>query len=71
MSELAKCCECGSEATLVHVICLYGGLGKRYRVGCVEGETNGTCKMSTGLYDTREEAVEAWNKENDNGDRCT
>ena len=53
MSEkLLPCCHCGTEKEGTEPIIIGGA----YRVVCQE------CQSSTGLYNTPEEAVAAWNK---------
>ena len=60
MNKLKPCPFCGGEATLID-----DGFG-RYFVEC--SMSDGICKVipRTWSYDTKEEAIEAWNRRADN-----
>ena len=51
MTELRKCPFCGGEAETYPYYCPDG-----WYIGC------GECSCDLGVFDTKEEAIEAWNK---------
>lgn len=62
MSELKPCPFCGGKGTVTLYPTVGGNWRLAYVVCCNE------CWAKTGYYDTRREAVEAWNWRHDDGD---
>ena len=55
MTELRKCPFCGGEAET------YSYYFNEWYIGCVE------CSCDLGVFDTKEEAIEAWNRRVNDG----
>lgn len=59
--KLKPCPKCGGEAMFSHIKDLYDESYRKYSVFCIE-KYNGNCDVEIGRYDTKEEAMKAWNK---------
>lgn len=59
MSEIKQCPFCGNDSPTVRIYEGKNGWRNRYAVLCRYDE--GGCGAESGLYHSREEAVEAWN----------
>lgn len=59
MAELKPCPFCGGKAEIYDGITF--GFQRQYEPRCVK------CECAIGLYDTEEQAAEAWNRRVDNG----
>lgn len=57
MTDLKSCRVCGGEGTFVRVKDFYDDSYRKYRVRCI------VCGLETDEYDSKEEAVDAWERE--------